>query len=1274
MNNNLITKIKKYLLNHENKVKYRRILTCLAAIVVFCTIYALIMPAITTTKTLVCEQEEHVHNENCYTDNFICEDTEENRNDDSCYELIKTCTKEEHTHDDKCYQQPINNEISIMSLDDNISSTSIESRALTVYTSLKVYSVNYYPGAGIGYDNAVIAYSTTGQTVEKALGSSGMSFLYWNAIVVSYQNGSYVVTNIIGSGTAKNTLVIPLNGFILIVNDQESKNAIASVTTGSTVTANFTIPGQKYNTSGIGTLSFSKEIDSGTLKPSINNTDNLHIVLGADTKELIEVNLYDYGTGINSKYKENNKYPGFQQGGGTTTFSSFSEITFNFGDNITSEIDDIVNNVTHTCDSGDSSCTVDINATNTNANNSINRPISGVMNKYLIDDYPALKDGTSLKYLFSNNPSTTTTKKNTNNINGLFQYNSTTGAYSYNSRENHAEFNASNDTFTLYREMITSNFMMYPFGNFLPFNSIVTQATKAITVNREHFETISSSALYKFNQGYGSRYGGLSNMLTTFADLMDKEYGVGWDAADATSAYFKYAAGLADIDFPISKLENIYSIDFDEATNFFFGLEMKMNFMQPKDGKTGITGEEEMKFYFTGDDDVWVYVDDILFLDLSGIHRHVGGEIDFYNGVVNYYDLSVETGDVSETPTKTVKFADILGSTTGLNDKGTFENYSTHTFNFYYMERGAGSGVMRMNFNMPLLKKNSISVTKELSVDDGSSLGNPDFKFQILSANGDIKTEIPFIGKDVVYEIYNTNGIKVGTNTVGDNGIFTLKAGQTAVFSNISENSGKYYVRELLDENWASQYKQVSVDGTVTTSYNEITVGTENFSGIETGIKDASSGNTYFDFNNKVDTNKYGSLKLLKVINGEGLTSKTKNFKFSIKIDDVLLPIGTTYKVKNKTTGETTTRSVLESDGVGIITFNSYEEISIPNILVGSHYEVIEENQTDYIVSYQNNQGVITKTNEVATIVVTNTEKSTSFQIPIQKVIENPDGNKHAYKFNLVRVTDETGETNVSNTSQELVIQDIETSGSNEFNLTLLESDYNNGDKIYYKITEVNESNDLYKYDSAIYIIEVTITKTSTMFSPNITKIIKNNEVVSNIEFKNQILTNLSISKEIQKNIDTSKIFKFKITGTYQSEFINGTYEAILITKDGEVKKQVTFTDGISIIELKHSEKITIKGLLYGMTYQIEEMNTEGYVVKYQINPEVSDEIIINNVVSGTLLDTNHIKYINIGGYVLPETGSSLMLILIIIGVLLLIIPVIYIGYIFLNRKGKIWS
>ena len=80
-----------------------------------------------------------------------------------------------------------------------------------------------------------------------------------------------------------------------------------------------------------------------------------------------------------------------------------------------------------------------------------------------------------------------------------------------------------------------------------------------------------------------------------------------------------------------------------------------MNFMQPKGGMTGNDtnqdGESDypMVFYFTGDDDVWVYIDDVLFLDLSGIHRHVGGEIDFVNGEVHYYYLdTANTGDVSE--------------------------------------------------------------------------------------------------------------------------------------------------------------------------------------------------------------------------------------------------------------------------------------------------------------------------------------------------------------------------------------------------------------------------------------------------------------------------------------------------------------------------------------------------------------------------------------------------------------------------------------------------
>lgn len=61
-------------------------------------------------------------------------------------------------------------------------------------------------------------------------------------------------------------------------------------------------------------------------------------------------------------------------------------------------------------------------------------------------------------------------------------------------------------------------------------------------------------------------------------------------------------------------------------------------------------------------------------------------------------------------------------------------------------------------------------------------LGNPDFKFQILKATGDIKTEIPFIGEGTIYDVYNESGIKVRTGTVLANGIFYFKSRRNSCF------------------------------------------------------------------------------------------------------------------------------------------------------------------------------------------------------------------------------------------------------------------------------------------------------------------------------------------------------------------------------------------------------------------------------------------------------------------------------------------------------------
>lgn len=70
---------------HIRKMKWRRIVTILSCIVVFCTTYALIMPAVTMSRDTACGKEEHTHTEACYDENGA---------------LI--CGREEHTHTDAC--------------------------------------------------------------------------------------------------------------------------------------------------------------------------------------------------------------------------------------------------------------------------------------------------------------------------------------------------------------------------------------------------------------------------------------------------------------------------------------------------------------------------------------------------------------------------------------------------------------------------------------------------------------------------------------------------------------------------------------------------------------------------------------------------------------------------------------------------------------------------------------------------------------------------------------------------------------------------------------------------------------------------------------------------------------------------------------------------------------------------------------------------------------------------------------------------------------------
>lgn len=896
-----------------------------------------------------------------------------------------------------------------------------------------------------------------------------------------------------------------------------------------------------------------------------------------------------------------------------------------------------------------------INVVKDTANSPISR-YSDVMSKSLVNGYPALADGTSLGYLFG--AEDYSKKMNSQSVDGLFQYDDTTGAYSFNSRTNFAQYNQSSDTFTLYDEIFTPNFIMYPFGNFMPFNDIVHDSKQVSQINEDYFEELRLQANYLYQQGKGDQYAQLAKVLGQYMDYARQDnWGADWTAERALQHYFYWGPELPEPDdndnnYNQISLDRLYSLDYDVASDFYFGMEMKMNFMQPKGGLTGKDGQQPMVFYFTGDDDVWVYLDGKLFLDLSGIHRHVGGEIDFVNGEVKYYSLNTKTGDVSTTPYKTVKFSELVDSSE-LNEKGTFKDYSSHSFNFYYMERGSGSSVCRMNFNFPLLRKNSISVTKELSVDEQDKLdmlGNPDFRFQVLKEGGN---EL-FIGAGISYDIYDSDQNKIGTGTTDAHGVFTLKANQTAVFSGINENSGKYFVRELLDQDAFEQYGTISVDGSTQTDNYDVTVGSDTFKGVNSPVKDMSSGSTAFTFNNQITFKKLGSLEIEKKV--EGSYSADQSFQFNVTLDGTGLPVGTTYTV-TKADGTTEDKTV---EAEGVVQLAAGEKAVISNIIAGSEFTVQETELSakGYTVTYAvdgknaggtHASGVI-KTDTKATVTVLNVERGTAVTIPVEKKLENPDSATHTYQFVLEQVTDSNGTALVTNGSKQEISVEFANSidtGTTEFSVPYLEKDIDILPAVfYYRISEKMDASDTStEYDKTVYVAKVTVSKDGEgELTAAVTGLWKDGEEIAaanNVTFTNKQLRSLTISKKVEGTAGENQKFSFEVTLSKDGTPLTGSYSCTRIAGDRTESQESMELDesGKGTFTLRAGEALKINALPYGTDWTVKESGAEGYEARYVIGSgaETKGSSADGMVIEGS--DT--VQFINYSTYELPESGGS---------------------------------
>lgn len=180
--------------------------------------------------------------------------------------------------------------------------------------------------------------------------------------------------------------------------------------------------------------------------------------------------------------------------------------------------------------------------------------------------------------------------------------------------------------------------------------------------------------------------------------------------------------------------------------NYGFGAKLQFDFTLTEDGKvvvgkdtSGQNIEVPIKFFFSGDDDVWVYIDGELMLDVGGAHGKASGLLEFgANNTVTPYVSSNKNTDQNDTmvykgygsgeTTKTVKYNGQPITFTKKGTTKTLKDQSTHTLTMYYMERGMWESNMALAFNFP--DHNELQVEKQVDVSDVNPLFRDSFKNQ----------------------------------------------------------------------------------------------------------------------------------------------------------------------------------------------------------------------------------------------------------------------------------------------------------------------------------------------------------------------------------------------------------------------------------------------------------------------------------------------------------------------------------------------------------------
>lgn len=530
--------------------------------------------------------------------------------------------------------------------------------------------------------------------------------------------------------------------------------------------------------------------------------------------------------------------------------------------------------------------------------------------------------------------------------NTLFKYDSATERYVFNSAENHVYFNTSTKKFTVYDQplrpySITTDYGYDTFGAFLPFNS--------------------TNGVIQVTDSNGNKMPGV-----TYGDG-----GVSWndEASHAANMFVTPESG-------------------DNIADDWFVMTVEFSFFIPEDGKIG---GQDMVFRFSGDDDVWVYVDDVLVVDQGGTHKHTDSYVNFATGEVGYqkYDKGANIagldGDEAAaklwpwTYTTIKKCFEEAATETGDSsyneaDKfngNTFADYSVHTLTFFFMERGGDASNCKLDFNLPIIPSGALTVHKSV---DGylTEDANREYTFILKDKDGNIIS-------NAEYSVITGSGNVTTGKSTDSSGRFKLKANESAVFEDIE--AGVDYSIIQLEELSDSNY-ETYVSDTDCTVDREAVADNDTSAGFNTGNFEVN----YKDTCLVTFTNHLRQDKKITVTKETGqYISDDESFTFNAQIEGFDSPV--TFTLKN---GESKTIENIPVGAKVVVTETVPEGMEASNKLSGA------DSYTD------GNKHTVTALTQNTTVNFHN--KLKLMNVTVKKLIDGSLGNKKKefeFKINI---------------------------------------------------------------------------------------------------------------------------------------------------------------------------------------------------------------------------------------------------------------------------------